>query len=76
MKTNYGGYLRFSATAILWLALCPAHLRAQKTSSIHAISIKPTVGADMAHAGKASVITYMDFTSATIATYLQTTALG
>ncbi|MFC7526331.1 acyloxyacyl hydrolase [Parapedobacter sp. GCM10030251] len=52
MKTNYGGYLRFSATAILWLALYPVHLRAQKTSSIHAISIKPTVGADMAHAVK------------------------
>ncbi|PPK99614.1 acyloxyacyl hydrolase [Parapedobacter indicus] len=51
METNYGRCLRLQAAVIFWFALCPIQLAAQQTSSIHALSIKPTAGIDMANAG-------------------------
>lgn len=51
MKTNYGRYLQFSATVILWLSLYPILSVAQQASAIQAISVRPTAGVDMADGG-------------------------
>lgn len=51
MKTNYLGRLRLFVTSLSFLTFSFVNAWAQQAPSIHAISIKPTFGVDMANPG-------------------------
>src|SRR5690606_18065714 len=51
MNTNYKCCFLLQAVVIFLFGACPIQLTAQQRSPIHALSIKPTAGIDMTHAG-------------------------